>query len=49
MIWVFVVENKNIQPQLTDGLGYSQEQKYTCKNDYTVNLINESKLSVTQK
>jgi hypothetical protein len=38
-----------MQAQLTDGLDDSQEQKYTCKNDKTINLINDSQFIVTQK
>jgi hypothetical protein len=44
-----MVENKNIQAQLTDGLDHSREQKDTCKNDKTINLINELQLIGTQK
>jgi hypothetical protein len=29
MIWLFIIENKNIQAQLSDGWDNSREQKYT--------------------
>ena len=48
-IWLFVIENKNIQAQVTDGLDKSQEQKYTGANDKTINLINYVQFNVTQK
>jgi hypothetical protein len=34
---------------MTDGLFHSREQKYTCKYDKTINLINNQQLFVTQK
>ncbi len=49
MIWQFIIDNKNIQAQLSDGLDNSQEQKYTCATDITVKLINYYHVIVTQK
>ncbi len=40
MIWQFIIENKNIQAQLRDGLDNSQEQKYTGATDTTINWSN---------
>jgi hypothetical protein len=40
MIWLFIIENKNRQAQLSDGWDNSQEQKYTGATDITIKLIN---------
>ena len=44
-----VVENQNIQSKLKDGLVHSEEVKYTCKYDKTINLINNSQFIATWK
>ncbi len=49
MIWQFIIKNKNIQAQLTDGLDNSQEQKYTGATNITINLIKQRHFIVTQK
>ncbi len=49
MMWQFVIENKNIQAQVTDVLDNSQEQKYASTTDITIKLINKLHFIVTWK
>ncbi len=39
MIWQFIIKNKNIQTQLSDGWDDSQEQKYTGATVITIYWI----------